>query len=121
MLETCRGMKQTYCKTKFCASSWLITKIHILRCTVSKTSKNSVHTLVQILNFFIQRILFLALVIAKKSGFFIFLLYMLLLTLLPHCDDDYNNNNNNTLLQLLQQLLLLLLFVNAGTYAHKEQ
>ena len=27
MFETCRGMKQTYCKTKFCASSWLITKI----------------------------------------------------------------------------------------------
>ena len=24
---------------KFCASSWLITKINILRCTVSKTSK----------------------------------------------------------------------------------
>jgi len=28
-----------YCKTKFCASSWLITKINILRCTVSKTPK----------------------------------------------------------------------------------
>jgi len=26
-------------KQKFCASSWLITKINILRCTVSKTSK----------------------------------------------------------------------------------
>ena len=26
-------------KNKFCASSWLITKINILRCTVSKTSK----------------------------------------------------------------------------------
>jgi len=25
---------------KFCASSWLITEINILRCTVSKTSKN---------------------------------------------------------------------------------
>jgi len=30
---------ETYCKTKFCASSWLITKINILRCKVSKTSK----------------------------------------------------------------------------------
>jgi len=29
---------ETYYKTRFCASSWLITKI-ILRCTVSKTSK----------------------------------------------------------------------------------
>jgi len=27
VLETCRGMKQSYCKTKFCASSWLITEI----------------------------------------------------------------------------------------------
>jgi len=27
-------------KQKFCASSWLITKINILRCTVSKTSKS---------------------------------------------------------------------------------
>ena len=26
-------------KNKFCASSWLITKINIGRCTVSKTSK----------------------------------------------------------------------------------
>ena len=38
VLETCRGMKLTYCKTKLCASSWLITKINILRCTVNKTS-----------------------------------------------------------------------------------
>ena len=29
VLETCRGMKWTYCKTKFCKSSWLITKIKI--------------------------------------------------------------------------------------------
>jgi len=29
-------------KQKFCASSWLITEINILRCTVSKTSKFSV-------------------------------------------------------------------------------
>ena len=29
-------------KQKFCASSWLITKINILRCTVSKTSKAGV-------------------------------------------------------------------------------
>ena len=28
-------------KQKFCASSWLITEINILRCTVSKISKNS--------------------------------------------------------------------------------
>jgi len=42
VLETCRGTISTYCKTKFCASSWLITKINILRCTVSKTSKNAV-------------------------------------------------------------------------------
>ena len=28
-------------KQKFCASSWLITEINILRCTVSKTSKTS--------------------------------------------------------------------------------
>jgi len=27
-------------KQKFCASNWLLTKINILRCTVSKTSKN---------------------------------------------------------------------------------
>jgi len=27
-------------KQKFCASSWLITEINILRCTVSKTSNN---------------------------------------------------------------------------------
>ena len=27
-------------KQTFCASSWLITEINILRCTVSKTSKN---------------------------------------------------------------------------------
>ena len=27
-------------KQKFCASSWVITEINILRCTVSKTSKN---------------------------------------------------------------------------------
>jgi len=27
-------------KQKFCASSWLIIEINILRCTVSKTSKN---------------------------------------------------------------------------------
>ena len=27
-------------KQKFCSSSWLITEINILRCTVSKTSKN---------------------------------------------------------------------------------
>ena len=30
VLETCRGMKQTYCKAKFCASSWLITEIKTL-------------------------------------------------------------------------------------------
>ena len=29
-------------KQKFCASSWLITEINILRCTVSKTSKLTV-------------------------------------------------------------------------------
>jgi len=29
-------------KQKFCASSWLITEINILRCTVSKTSKKKV-------------------------------------------------------------------------------
>jgi len=32
---------KTYCKTKSCASSWLITKINILRCTVSKTLKKA--------------------------------------------------------------------------------
>jgi len=31
-------------KQKFCASSWLITEINILRCTVSKKSKNNVPT-----------------------------------------------------------------------------
>jgi len=41
VLETRRGMKLTYCKTKFCALSLLITKINILRCTVSETSKYS--------------------------------------------------------------------------------
>jgi len=30
---------KTYFETKFCASSWLNTEINILRCTVSKTSK----------------------------------------------------------------------------------
>ena len=30
----------SYCKTKFCASSWLNTEINILRCTISKTSKS---------------------------------------------------------------------------------
>jgi len=30
---------KTYCKTKFCASRWLITKINIVRCTVRETSK----------------------------------------------------------------------------------
>jgi len=30
-------------KQKFCASSWLITEINILRCTVNKTSKNAAH------------------------------------------------------------------------------
>ena len=40
VLETCRDMKETYCKTKFCASSWLITEINILRCSaVSRMSK----------------------------------------------------------------------------------
>jgi len=34
------GMNLTYCKTKFCASSGLIIEIKILRCTVSKMSKN---------------------------------------------------------------------------------
>jgi len=28
VLETCRGMKYTYCKQTFCASSWLITEIN---------------------------------------------------------------------------------------------
>ena len=31
-------------KQKFCASSWLITEINILRCTVSKTAKYSVQS-----------------------------------------------------------------------------
>ena len=31
--------KQVRQYNKFCASSWIITKINILRCTVSKTSK----------------------------------------------------------------------------------
>jgi len=30
----------TYRCNEFCALSWLITEINILRCTVSKTSKN---------------------------------------------------------------------------------
>ena len=30
-------------KQKFCASSWLITEINILRCTVSKTIKKIIH------------------------------------------------------------------------------
>ena len=34
----CQEIKLTV-KQKFCASSWLITEINILRCTVSKTSK----------------------------------------------------------------------------------
>ena len=32
-------------KQKFCASSWLITEINILRCTVSKTSKHCIMSL----------------------------------------------------------------------------
>jgi len=39
VLETCRGMNKLIVKQKFCASSWLITEINILKCTVSKTSK----------------------------------------------------------------------------------
>jgi len=39
VLETCRGMNELIVKQKFCASSWLITEINILRCTVSETSK----------------------------------------------------------------------------------
>jgi len=38
-LKHVEAWNKTYCKTKFFASSWLITKINILRCTVSKTSK----------------------------------------------------------------------------------
>ena len=38
VLETCIGIQQTYYKTRFCALSWLITKM-ILRCTVSRMSK----------------------------------------------------------------------------------
>jgi len=38
VLETCTGIQLTYYKTRFCALSWLITKI-ILRCAVRKTSK----------------------------------------------------------------------------------
>jgi len=34
-------------KQKFCASSWLITEINILRCTVSKTSKLSIRQLLK--------------------------------------------------------------------------
>ena len=30
VLETCRGIKYTYCKTKFSASSWLITEVNIV-------------------------------------------------------------------------------------------
>ena len=33
---------ETYCKTKFCAWSWLNTEINILRCKVSLTSKNKI-------------------------------------------------------------------------------
>ena len=32
--------KKLIVKQKFCASNWLITEINILRCTISKTSKN---------------------------------------------------------------------------------
>ena len=39
VLETCRDMKWNLLWKKFCASSWLITEINILRCTASKTSK----------------------------------------------------------------------------------
>ena len=39
VLETCRGMIKHIVKQKFCVSSWLITKINVLRYTVSKTSK----------------------------------------------------------------------------------
>ena len=37
--ETCRGTKKLVAKAKFCSSSWLISKIYILSCTVSETSK----------------------------------------------------------------------------------
>jgi len=45
-------------KQKFCASSWLITKINILRCTVSKTSK-SVRSCLNIFLFYTARYIFL--------------------------------------------------------------
>ena len=44
VLETC-SHEIDIVKQKLCASSWLITKINILRCTVSKTSKNNLHSL----------------------------------------------------------------------------
>jgi len=37
---------KTYCETKFGASSWLNTEINLPRCTVSKTSKSSILSLV---------------------------------------------------------------------------
>jgi len=42
VLETCRGTKWKLLCNKFCASSWLITEINILRRTVSKTSKKCI-------------------------------------------------------------------------------
>ena len=41
VLETFRDMKQNLLWNKFCASSWLNSEINVLRCTVSKTSKNT--------------------------------------------------------------------------------
>jgi len=32
VLKTCRGIQQTYYKTRFCALSWLITKMLLLGC-----------------------------------------------------------------------------------------
>jgi len=36
------GMHKLIVKQKVCASSWLITEINVLRCTVSKTSKKNI-------------------------------------------------------------------------------
>ena len=43
-------------KQKFCASSWLITEINILRCTVSKTSKKCIKIFTNILRWTLFRL-----------------------------------------------------------------
>ena len=52
-------------KQKFCASSWLITEINILRCTVSKTSKSVTWFLGGALNVYLSKYTVLSIIICR--------------------------------------------------------